>query len=642
MELKIGKGFWILPKNTILLYLKILIFSFFFAISAFPAEITCTANKVIATLNKNKTIKKIIFEGNVVFTYKNIKILTDKAVVDPVQHTIYIKGIAHFIRKSVKVKARGISYNYKKNTGTFKNVYFSYIPIYGRAEKVVKKGNTYILYNGYVTTCPRKPEPVYRVQSKKIMISSKTKKITARNIKIYIGNIPVFYFPVFSQSITAKKPFIEIRPGYQTEIGKTMDIIFNNSSYNINSSEKLNLGTSATEAGWSLENDKNKNQRLDAYLIKKYSENSLLYGIFGQFQQNFSKGNNVIFDWRDVRDETTFQDYFYSQFIKKSENPNYFYYTKTFPGSIFDFGIQDHAGESLLFPDRFPDINYTKPFFNAGNLLAGFNSSWTRFSNLSYPVTDRAYNSISLEEPFNVSYGKISPFLQLTDIYYHNQSTNMDNFVPKIGIKTDMLFKRVDGRYTDFLSPAFSFYSQYPSEKTVPFNFDLLDYNPSASFLGADVSWSRWKENKNIANVLVQNSYNINTNKFQDSIESYNFSLSKEIGISGQQLFNFSDGGMTENINTLSFKKSSSYTFSIGNEFDKGYINAISAGMTRKIGSKWKFNANIYYDLNGSSLNEWSFNIEKKVKCFVVGLTVIRSNVTSVYFTIIPAAFSKF
>ncbi len=630
-----------MPKNIIFRYLKALIFSFSFVLFAFSAEITCTANKVIATLNKNKTVKEIIFEGNVVFTYKNIKILTDKAYVNPVKHTIYIKGTAHFMQKSVNVKARGVSYNYKKTTGIFKNVQFSYLKIYGMAKKIIKKGDTYTLYDGYVTTCPRKPYPVYRVESKKIKISSKIKKITARNIKIYIGNIPVFYFPVFSQSITAKKPFLEIRPGYQTEIGKTVDILFNNSAYNINSSESLNLGTSATEAEWSIKNATNPNQSFDAYLVKQYNQSNLLYGLFGNFQQNYSGGNNVIFNWRDVKNETTFQDYFYNQFIQDSENPNYFYYTKTFPSSVFDIGLQDHAGESLFFPDSLPEINYTQPYFKVGNLWASFNSSFTRFSSPNYPTTDRAYNSILFEEPFNTFYGKVSPYIQFTDIYYHNQSTSLDNFIPQAGVKTDMLFKSVNGKYTDFLSPSFSFYSQYPSEKTVPFNFDMLDYNPSASFLGANLSWSRWKGNENIANVFVQNSYNINTNQFQNSIESYNVVLSKEIGISGQQMFDFSDGGMNENINTISFKKPS-YTFYIGNEFYKGYINAVSAGITKKINSQWKFNVNIYYDLIQNSTNEWSLNIEKKIKCFVVGVTIIRSNITSVFFTIVPSAFAKF
>ncbi len=632
-----------MPKDTISLCLiKTLFFSFSFAFFAFSSEITCTANKVIATLNKNKTIKEIVIEGNVVFTYKNVKILTDKAYIDPVAHTIFIKGTARFIRKSVNVKARHISYNYKNQTGVFNNAYFSYKPIYGKAEKIIKKGNTYILYNGYVTTCPKKPYPVYRVASKKIRFSYDTKKITARNIKIYIGNTPIFYFPVFSQSATAKKPFIEIRPGYESEIGKTIDLIFNNSSLNLNNSESLNLGTSATEGGWTIENANNKNQQLSANLVERYDGSNPLYGIFGQFQQNFSGGNNVIFDWRDVSDETTFQDYFYKQFIEESENPNYFYYTKTFPSSIFDIGIQNHAGESSLFPDRDPDINYTYPAFNVGNnLWASFNSSFTRFVPESSPATDRAYNSISLEEPFNTFYGKISPFLQLTDIYYYNQSTDMDNFIPQIGVKTDMLFKSVSGPYTDFLSPEFSFYSQYPSEKNVPFNFDLLDYNPSGSFLGAGFSWSRWKGNENIANVLSQNSYDINNNQFQNSIESYNFILNKKVGISGQQIFNFSDGGMTENINTISFTEPH-YTLSLGNEFDKFYINALSAGITKKIDSQWRFSVNIYYDLMQNSLNEWSIDIEKKIKCFLVGLTIIKSNVTSVYFTLVPSAFARF
>ncbi|MCG2712170.1 MAG: LPS assembly protein LptD, partial [Candidatus Omnitrophica bacterium] len=94
---------------------------------------------------------------------------------------------------------KDLAYDFTKESGSFKDItYFS--PLwYGKAQDGEKADmQKYVLNRAYMTTCD-KDKPHYRVQAKRFYVYPGD-KIVAKNVVIFIGNVPVMYLPYWKQS----------------------------------------------------------------------------------------------------------------------------------------------------------------------------------------------------------------------------------------------------------------------------------------------------------------------------------------------------------------------------------------------------------------------------------------------------------
>ena len=74
-----------------------------------------------------------------------------------------------------------------------------------------------VVKQGWMSTCDRE-EPHYRLQAKKITYNPQDGTFVARHMTVRVGNVPVFYFPVFQGSTEATAGMI-FRPGYSGKRG---------------------------------------------------------------------------------------------------------------------------------------------------------------------------------------------------------------------------------------------------------------------------------------------------------------------------------------------------------------------------------------------------------------------------------------
>ena len=132
--------------------------------------------------------------GNVGIKYENIGIYSDHIKVNFKINEIMASGNISFISQSGKIMGDSITYNMTTKKGEVYNASTFSPPLYYRGKVINKISDDKIEVNkGLFTTCDLET-PHYSLRAGRINIEI-DKMVTASNITIYAGPIPVFYFP---------------------------------------------------------------------------------------------------------------------------------------------------------------------------------------------------------------------------------------------------------------------------------------------------------------------------------------------------------------------------------------------------------------------------------------------------------------
>lgn len=161
--------------------------------------------------------KKVVGTGNVVVTYKQMKLTADKATVYMNTKDAYADGnVTLYQDKNVLSGAKGY-YNFDTKKGTLDDASGVMLPCYIKADKIDKiSDTTYIATDGYVTTCKKSP-PHYRVVSKKVFVYLK-KRVVFKNGLLYVGKSPILYSPYWEYPLD-DRPKAQMMPGRSKEWG---------------------------------------------------------------------------------------------------------------------------------------------------------------------------------------------------------------------------------------------------------------------------------------------------------------------------------------------------------------------------------------------------------------------------------------
>lgn len=87
----------------------------------------------------------------------------------------------------------------------------------GRMLTADTSNHVYLATDAFVTSDDVE-QPFISIRAKSIKIVPQ-KKIEARQATVYVGSVPVFYFPYYSRNLTAHAPHFTFLPGYRTAFG---------------------------------------------------------------------------------------------------------------------------------------------------------------------------------------------------------------------------------------------------------------------------------------------------------------------------------------------------------------------------------------------------------------------------------------
>ncbi|MEA3305343.1 MAG: LptA/OstA family protein, partial [Candidatus Omnitrophota bacterium] len=162
--------------------------------------------------------KTVSGNGNVSIVYKDMKLTCDRIIIDIDKKEGIAEGSVTLYQEGDIFRSDKVVYNFEKKRGELFEGTMEMVPWYGKAELIKKTEDTvYRLNKSYVTTCDLEI-PHYRIEARTIKVYLNN-RVTAWHAFLYIGDVPVMYFPYYNHPLEDNLPQANVIPGRNGEWG---------------------------------------------------------------------------------------------------------------------------------------------------------------------------------------------------------------------------------------------------------------------------------------------------------------------------------------------------------------------------------------------------------------------------------------
>ncbi|OGS11593.1 MAG: hypothetical protein A2285_08325 [Elusimicrobia bacterium RIFOXYA12_FULL_57_11] len=184
--------------------------------------------------------------------------------------------------------------SYASDSGNINDARFSYKNFVFRGRRVEFDQSGYVYKKASVTSCEEEP-PHYRLRASRIYLAP-GRYFLAYNTMLFIGKIPVFYFPVFYKPIGGGTPFVSsFFPGYDERNGF---FIKSNYAYRINPRTRARVyldyfAKRGVGTGGELDyhRPEKNTSNVSLYRIREYGSHIDRWGINGGYWHSFNRFN---------------------------------------------------------------------------------------------------------------------------------------------------------------------------------------------------------------------------------------------------------------------------------------------------------------------------------------------------------------
>jgi len=327
---------------------------------------------------------RIIAEGNVSITYGDIVLRCDKIEVNTVSRKALCEGNVRIEQPDGVLTGERIRYDFAKEEGEIIGGEVKAFPWFGRAEETGKVGeNEYLLRNGYVTTCDL-DVPHYRIKAAEIRIVP-DKKIVAKNVFIYIGKVPVMWFPYYYHPIIELRAKVQFIPGVNSDWGyfllsawrfhikgnSKVDVLVDYRTkkgfaegadlyYNLDDFGLEGLGEGLFRAYFIHQNDKGTYDRT------AFRDNNIEPELRKRFQWKhrleFDPGTVGMLEFNKYSDEYVLKDYFYNEYEENNRTPaNYVSVISAKSNYIFSVEFKRRFNDFYTVVQKLPEVKLDVP-----------------------------------------------------------------------------------------------------------------------------------------------------------------------------------------------------------------------------------------------------------------------------------------
>ena len=192
-----------------------------------PTSATATDSVEIDASGENTYVGNIATaDDNVVVHYQGDVLFADHVVYDRATHVVIATGNARLFSESKVYRGDSITYNLDTKAITssvFKGA--DYPRFFAGQQVTTPDFNHYRLTNAEFTTSNRQ-NPSFHLRASTIEYRPND-EVVLKNVVFYIGNVPVFYVPLFVQSLTDSRPTYQFEIGDSSKFGYFMDNKYN-------------------------------------------------------------------------------------------------------------------------------------------------------------------------------------------------------------------------------------------------------------------------------------------------------------------------------------------------------------------------------------------------------------------------------
>jgi LPS-assembly protein len=161
-----------------------------------------------------------IATNGVIVKYLDVVLTADSATVNVQSGDTVADGRVRIQQGDQLWAGEHITYNFLTRQMASEQFRSGKSPVFAAGEKLQGDGTNevYRAQNSYVTT-DDVADPAVKVRASSITIYP-GKSVNARNAVLYVGGVPVFYFPYYSRNIGRRANNFDFVPGYRSRLDR--------------------------------------------------------------------------------------------------------------------------------------------------------------------------------------------------------------------------------------------------------------------------------------------------------------------------------------------------------------------------------------------------------------------------------------
>ena len=169
----------------------------------------------------------IYAKGKVKVLYRDITLTCDEIRMSTKSEDVEASGHIVLIEKDSTVKGEHIKYNLKQKLGVVDNIEYSRTPWFFKGRRIERPDEKNAnMEQSIATTCSDHEHPHYKLVSGRIHLLV-DEKIECWDTVVYIGEIPIFYFPYYYKDFRNGSSPLSLRPGYSSYEGAFLKMAYN-------------------------------------------------------------------------------------------------------------------------------------------------------------------------------------------------------------------------------------------------------------------------------------------------------------------------------------------------------------------------------------------------------------------------------
>jgi len=647
--------------------------------------ITCTGDRIEFLTEE----KMVIGRGNVVVLYKDIKMTCDKAAVNLDKKEGHLEGNVVLYQDGNIFRADKIDYDFEAKKGTLINGRAEFEPWYGRGEEILKLADKeYLIKNGYISTCEFDP-PHYRIQAKEVKIFLDD-KVVARNIKLYIDNYPVFYFPIYVHSLKDKRPKVTISPGRDKDWGI---FLLGKYRYWINGNSNGYIHADWRELrGWAGGVDYDYNSsRLGVGSVKTYYLEDLnkqlivpertreeRYRAEWRHRWQINKETLLQAEFHKFSDGNIMREFFEEDYEKEQQPRSFLVVTTTKPDYVVNLTAQARANKFFSVVERLPELSLNVPGLQLGKtrLYYQTQTSVSNLYNWTAGVTDSdstirfdSYNQVSYANKL-FNWLSVSPYIGGRETWYDKDIAGdyLNRGIFYAGTSLSTTFHRIFNLQTDFLGldinglrhlfePGINYnyiYQPVGVEQDKILQFDGIDSMSNSNYLTFTLGnklqtkreIEREMQNANLAEIDFSINYFPETRRVSDL---YTYLKLMPYHWLGCEVTAYYDT-YKQHMSSVGFDlitNKDNWRFGVGNRYTRDEeTNQLTAEWDYKINPKWSLRTYHRWNYPGDKFGkarvvEQEYGIQRDLHCWTAELVWNRKDADTIWFVLKLKAFPE-
>jgi LPS-assembly protein len=386
-------------------------------------------------------------DGNVIVHYKGDSVFADHVIYDRSTKVVIANGNVRIFSNDRVYRGDSITYNLETKAMESSAFFGGEYPKFLAAKHVTTPGiNHYRLTNASFTTSNRE-SPSFRLQAGTVEYRPGD-EVVLKNMVLFVGDVPIFYFPIFVQSLK------DTRPAYQFEVGTGGQFgAFIENKYNWVASDKLR-GTAEFDA----REKRGYAGGVDAQFFPSATSEMLLKTYYAQ-DNLYSKANPAV--------------------------PNDPGHGDLSNSDVYD-GVPNENRSRVEYQHH---LQFTNDLYSIANINAWSDPWITRdYFQGEYQSENQPPNFVDLDQynpNFNVSLlvsPQVNPFFETVErlpelLFESKQEKIFGSQVEYVGQSSVVNFERRFADTSNFVTPTDDIYQSNPNQETA-----YAFYHPNANY----------------------------------------------------------------------------------------------------------------------------------------------------------------